>query len=91
MKNIEPQTFNHVHTYTQNQLANRLALVGFIFAFIISVIGLVLSIVALRKVRYTNEGKSLALAGIMISSIGIGFMITLILLIVIVVNTSPLY
>lgn len=49
-----------------------LAVVGFIFAFLCNFVGLVLSIIALVRINKSNgmlRGKSLAIAGIILSAI----------------------
>jgi hypothetical protein len=52
-----------------------LAIGGFIAAFIIGIVGLVLSIIALNQINASNgmqKGKGLAIAGIIISALNIG-------------------
>ena len=53
---------------------NSLAIAGFIFSFLISLVGLILSIIALNQINKsggTQKGKGLALAGIIISALSI--------------------
>ncbi|AMM22773.1 hypothetical protein AX769_21780 (plasmid) [Frondihabitans sp. PAMC 28766] len=51
---------------------NVLAIVGFILAFVISIGGLVVSIIALTQIKKTGErGRGLALAGVIISAVAI--------------------
>ncbi len=53
------------------QKTNIFAIVGFILSFFIHLVGLILSIIGYKKAQeYNNSGKSLALAGIIISVIG---------------------
>lgn len=63
---------------------NTMALLSFIFAFILSPLGVVFGIIALRQIKKTDEnGKGFAIAGIVISllylialtllGLGIGF------------------
>ena len=47
--------------------SNTNAIVGFIFSFIIPLVGFICSIVGLTKVKTCNSGKGLAIAGIIIS------------------------
>lgn len=57
---------------------NTMALVGFIFSFFSSVIGLILSIVGLvnsKKPEYNGDGRGLAIAGIILSCISTAFYI----------------
>ena len=55
---------------------NLYAILGFVFAFIMPPVGLVLSIIALNDMKKKNEGgKGLAIAGIIIPSIYILFVI----------------
>ncbi len=50
--------------------SNTLAIVGFVFAFLMPLIGLICSIIGLKKSKELNDnGKGLAIAGIVISSI----------------------
>ncbi len=50
---------------------NILAIVGLVLAFFVPVAGLICSIIGLRKVKECNSGKGLAIAGIVISALGI--------------------
>lgn len=50
---------------------NGFAIAGFIFSFISSIIGLILSIIGLKKSKQCNSGKGLAIAGIVISVVKI--------------------
>lgn len=53
-----------------------MAIVGFVLSFLVSVAGLICSIIARKKCREENlEGGGLALAGIIISAVSIGFTI----------------
>ncbi len=50
--------------------SNTLAIVGFICSFLIPIVGLICSIIGYKKAHeYNDNGKSLALAGIIISSV----------------------
>ena len=52
---------------------NTLAIVGFILSFVNTIVGLVLSIIAYKQIQSSGEqGKGLAKAGIIISSVSIG-------------------
>lgn len=64
---------------------NTMALVGFILSFFTSFIGLIISIMGLsnsKKPEYNGDGRGLAIAGIIISSIGTAVYVLLISLIV---------
>lgn len=55
---------------------NGLAIAGFILSFLISIVGLILSIIALNQINKSGgmqKGKGLAIAGIIISAISILF------------------
>ncbi len=53
---------------------NTLAIVGFILSFIVPIVGLILSIIGKKQIKATGEGgNGLATAGIVISSIDLGF------------------
>ena len=57
-------------------MSNTLATVGFILSFFFSVIGLIVCIMGLKRSKepaYAGNGKTLAIAGIIISSIGTVF------------------
>lgn len=60
---------NEVNTNIKQK--NTLAILGFIFSFINSIAGLILSIVGLKKSKELNNGKGLSIAGIIISSLSI--------------------
>ena len=47
---------------------NTFAVVGFILAFFMPILGLIFSIIGLSKVKECNSGKGLAVAGIIISA-----------------------
>ena len=62
--------------------SNTIAIVGFVFSFLIAIVGLVCSVIGYKAAK--NEGKDhggLALAGIIISALSIG--LTLLLFIII--------
>lgn len=68
---------------SENQ-TNVLAIVGFIFSFLIAIVGLICSIIGYKKAPELNgNGKGLALAGIIISAIGIGIAVLLIVFLII--------
>lgn len=48
---------------------NIFAILGFVFSFLIPIIGLILSIIAITQVKENDKGYSFAIAGITISSI----------------------
>lgn len=52
---------------------NTVAVLGFIFSFIFSILGLILSIIGLRKSKQLNSGEGLSIAGIIISIIKLIF------------------
>lgn len=53
---------------------NTMAILGFIFSFLFSLLGLIFSIIALRQIKERHEdGKGLATAGLVISIIKIAF------------------
>ena len=70
-------------TYDQNTPAttngtaaryNVLAIVGFILAFVFSLAGLIVSLIALSQIKKTGErGRGLAIAGVIISIVSIIF------------------
>lgn len=59
---------------TERRESNPLALVGFILSFFVQIAGLICSIIAYRRCKENPnlEGKSMSLAGILISAISIG-------------------
>lgn len=59
---------------------NILAILGFIFSFLFSLVGLILSILGLKKSKEINSGKRLSIAGIIISTCEIILSILLIFL-----------
>jgi len=53
---------------------NVLAIVGFILAFVFNIAGLIVSLIALSKIKKTGErGRGLAIAGVIISIVSIIF------------------
>ena len=72
----------------QNKSTNVMCILGFVFTFIFTVAGLILSIIGYNQVKNTDDstGKSLAKAGIKISSVllGLGVMIFVIYFLIIV-------
>jgi len=82
-------------TYDQNTPAttapgtagryNVLAIVGFILAFVFALAGLVVSIIALSQIKKTGEqGKGLAIAGIVIGFVYLAFIILITIFVIIV-------
>lgn len=65
----------------ENQVkrSNGFAIAGFILSFFIPLLGLILSIVGLNKVKETSSGKGLSIAGIIISA---GWMVLSVLLVI---------
>lgn len=49
--------------------SNGMAIVGFVLSFFIPILGLIFSIIGLKKSKETNNGKELSLAGIIISAV----------------------
>ena len=87
--NISPEMMQQYNAYVLQNRTNSLALVGFILSIVfslftcglLSIVGLVLSIVGLTEINKTGEkGKGFAIAGIIISAISIGLIIFFILL-----------
>ncbi len=61
-----------VATEPERKEVNTLAIIGFVFSFVFTIVGLVCSIIGYRNApRYGGSGKGLALAGIILSSISI--------------------
>lgn len=75
-KNIMPSN-------NTSETSNGMATAGFILSFFIPLLGLIFSIMGLKKSKETSTGKGLSTAGIIISSITM--FITLILLVVAVI------
>jgi len=85
MASTTPQPYNNTPgTPVASDRYNVLAIVGFILAFLINIVGLILSIIALNQIKRTGErGHGLALAGVIISALSI--IISIISAIVIVI------
>lgn len=62
-------TTNTMNTAPSSDGENNIAIAGFILSFIIPIIGLILSIIGLKKSKETNNGRGLSIAGIVISTI----------------------
>lgn len=77
MSDATPSSSNNAspQPYQQQAPADRysvLAIVGFILAFVVSIAGLIVSIIALTQIKRTGErGHGLALAGVIISAASI--------------------
>ena len=84
---------------TNNKPTNTMAILGLVFAFVASPVGLVLSIIAKNQIKKTGEnGSGLATAGLVISIIGIVFWIIWIIAMIVlaasattVINNPYLY
>ena len=62
---------------------NTLAVVGFILSFFIAIAGLICSIIGYRNAsQYHGKGKGMALAGIIISTISIVFIVIYIIILI---------
>ena len=87
-----PTTVNNTSTNTDSYSA--LSIVGMVFAFLSSLIGLIISICAYNEAKRTGSQKSMGLAktGIIISSVFIGLAVLLgiIYFIIIVIGVSSL-
>lgn len=62
-------------SYSGETEGNVIAIVGFVFAFLIPIVGLICSIIGYNKAKAGAPYKGLALAGIIISVIDIGLYI----------------
>lgn len=68
---VSPQQQDYQHPPANNQTST-ITIVGFILAFFLPLVGLILSVIALRRIKKTGEGgKALAIAGIVISSVSL--------------------
>ena len=68
----------------ENKKSNTIALIGFMLSFFFGIIGLIFSIIGLKKSKELNGGKCFSIAGIVISSIKIALGILLISLFILV-------
>lgn len=69
---------------------NVMAIVGFVLAFVVSLAGLIVSIIALSQIKKTGErGRGLALAGVIISALSIVFGIIWIIFLIAVAANAP--
>ncbi|MDE6058564.1 MAG: zinc-ribbon domain-containing protein [Clostridia bacterium] len=93
----EPVSGTATPTYTpqyQQPVAqkqtNTLAIVGFILSFFFTLVGLICSIIAYKNAdsQYGGNGKGLALAGIIISSIAMAVAVIWIIVAVAVLGTA---
>jgi hypothetical protein len=70
------------------QKTNVSAIAGFILSFLVSVVGVVVSIIALRRIKKTGEkGKGLAIAGVVVGSVVTATAVVLILVATLLVST----
>ena len=66
-KNFDPQTGEPIKQTTETKTTNGLAIAGFVLSFASSILGLIFSILGLNEAKKTNNGRGLAIAGIIIS------------------------
>lgn len=71
-----------------NNASNGMATAGFILSFFIPLLGLIFSILGLKKVKETNTGKGLSTAGIIISSIALFITLVVTIIFIIAFNTA---
>ena len=71
-----------------NNTSNGMATAGFILSFFVPLLGLIFSILGLKKVKETNTGKGLSTAGIIISSIALFITLVVTIIFVIAFNTA---
>ena len=63
---------------------NKIAIIGFILSFFISLPGLIISTIGLKKSKDLNEGKGFSIAGIVISSLKLILILFIIILLVLI-------
>lgn len=67
-----PQPYGAAGTPAQTDKYNVLAIIGFIGAFFINVVGIVLGFIALSQIKRTGEkGRGLAIAAIVIGAVSV--------------------
>ena len=67
-----PTSNSGMQPLNQNSKTNTMAILSLVFSFVFNLLGLVFGIVALGQIKKTGEsGKGLAIAGIIISSVGL--------------------
>ena len=71
-----------------NGTSNGMAIAGFILSFFVPLLGLIFSIIGLKKVKETNKGKGLSTAGVIISSIALFITLIVTIVFVIAFNTA---
>ncbi len=74
----------------EENTAQTFAILGLVFSFIFSLVGLIMSAIALKKYKTqtTQEGRGMALAGLILSIISVAIFVFYFLIIVIAVATS---
>ena len=71
-QNVQNGQYANVVTGPQSTSSNTFAILGFVFAFLVSLLGLVFSIIGIGKVKKMGgKGKSLAVPGLIISIVKI--------------------
>jgi Domain of unknown function (DUF4190) len=77
-----PQGYYYPPAYQQPRGTNTLAILSLVFAFVVPIAGIVLGHIARSQIRRTGEdGDGLALAGLIVSYIGIALSILVMILI----------
>ncbi len=86
----QPQQQEPVITpQTAESTFNSLAIIGFLLSFFSTFIGLAISIIALKQISQNHQrGRSLAIAGIIISSVIIVLVIVVVILIELTVGKT---
>lgn len=80
---------NALKAESSEKQTNTMAIIGFIFSFFIAIVGLVCSIIGYKKApELGGNGKGMALAGIIISSISL--VLTAVLIIILVVAMASI-
>lgn len=81
-----------VQQNTSSNQSNTLAIVGFVFAFLMPLVGLICSIIGLKNApQFNGNGKGLAIAGIIISALDIIIYLIVIIVCVVIVGAAGSY
>lgn len=83
--NIEQQVIS-----VEKKQANILAILGLVFAFFIPLVGLVLSIIGLIQSNKLNDGKGIAIGGIVTSAIMFVLQLIIIIILIFVLSFSSI-
>lgn len=88
----QPAPYNAGGVAPQQQKTNTLAIVALVGSFFVSLVGIICGHIALKQIKETGEqGRGLALAGLIIGYVALAFTIIYIIIAVAVIGSAATY